>query len=275
MFCIKKGGEMNYTETLHTVDTLKALKLLGIEAEQKGAYFYFPCSCGDKKVIKAYGEKKNVFYCPKCKDSGHIIKLVTEIMNANDTEKWDFKKASDLLAEKAMTYGAPKIIRELTIDYKLQYHAFLKEQGISEELAADLGIGVPQGKTMLSGCVAFTVHDEQGMKIAYYGIRLKDQKAVFHKSFNPELYLYNWHRIQNDREVLFTTDIVDCVRLIGEGKQSISNFGLPYLSTTHLELLQRCKYIEFIVEDQQLQEFSKQVIPNLRNYYRFRFKDTN
>jgi len=55
---------MNYTETLQTVDTLKALKLLGIEAEQKGAYIYFPCSCGNTKVIKAYGEKKNDFSSP-------------------------------------------------------------------------------------------------------------------------------------------------------------------------------------------------------------------
>jgi len=71
---------MNYTETLQTVDTLKALKLLGIESEQKGAYIYFPCSCGDKKVIKAYGKKKNVFYCPKCKASGHIIRLLSVVL---------------------------------------------------------------------------------------------------------------------------------------------------------------------------------------------------
>jgi hypothetical protein len=262
---------MNYTETLQSVDTLKTLKLLGLEAEQEGAYIYFPCSCGDKKVIKAYGEKKNVFYCPKCKASGHIIKLVAEMMVEKDHEPWDFKKASDFLTEKAITYEAQKITRELTMDYKLHYHPFLKEQGISEELAADLGIGVPQGKTMLSGCVAFTVYNEQGMKIAYYGIRLKDRKAIFHRSFNPELYLYSWHRIQNDGEILFTRDMLDCVRLIGEGKQSVSNFGLPYLSTSHLELLQKCRFVEFMCENQHIQEISKQVINNLQNYYRFRF----
>lgn len=266
---------MNYIETLQAVDTFKALKLLGINAEQKGAYIYFPCSCGNTKVIKAYGEKKNIFYCPKCKDSGHIIKLVSEIMNEKDTEKWDFKKVSDYSMEKAMTYEAPKIMRELNMDYKLQYHPFLKEYGIPEELATDLGIGVPQGKTMLSGCLTFTVYDEQGKKIAYFGIRLKDRKAIFHRSFNPELYLYNWHRIQNDREVLFTTDLLDCVRLIGEGKQAVSNFGMPYLSATHLELLQRCKFVELIVENQHIQEISKQVVNNLRNYYRFRLKDKN
>ena len=265
---------MNYTETLQSVDTLKALKLLGFVPEQKGAYLYFPCSCGDKKVIKAFGEKKNVFYCPKCKDSGHIIKLVSEIMSENNTEPWDFKKASKYLMDKAMTYGSTPITRELTMDYKLLYHPFLKEQGISEELASDLGIGFPQGKTMLSGCVVFTVHNEQGMKIAYYGIRLKDHKAIFHKSFNPELYLYNWHRIQNEQEVLFATNLIECVRLIGEGKQAISNFGLPYLSAAHLELLQKCRFVEFSCEEQQIQEISKQVIHNLKSYYRFQINNT-
>ena len=113
------------------------------------------------------------------------------------------------------------------------------------------------------------------MKIAYYGIRLKDRKAVFHKSFNPEFYLYNWHRIQIDKEVLFTTNLLDCVMLIGERKQSISNFGLPYLSATQLELLQMCKYVEFRVDNQNIQEISKQVIKNLKNYYRFRCPEKN
>ena len=266
---------MNYTETLQTVDTLKVLKLLSIEGEQKGAYIYFPCSCGDKRVIKAYGEKKNIFYCPKCKDGGHIITLVLDTMNERDTEKWDFKKASEFLTEKALTYVAPKITRELSIEYKLQYHPLLKERGISEELASQLGIGIPQGKTMLSGCVAFTVHNEQGLKIAYYGIRLKDLKSVFHRSFNPELYLYNCHRIQHDHDVVFTTDMFECARLIAEGKQPVSNFGLPYLSAMQLDLLQRCKFIEFRVEQQHVQEISRQVINNLQNYYRIRCLDKN
>jgi hypothetical protein len=47
-------------------------------------------------------------------------------MSEKDVEKWDFKKASDFLAEKATTYEAYKIMRELTLDYKLHNHLFLK-----------------------------------------------------------------------------------------------------------------------------------------------------
>jgi hypothetical protein len=86
-----------------------------------------------------------------------------------------------------------------------------------------------------------------------------------------QAFSYNWHRIHGDQEVIFTTDMFDCTRLIGEGKQAVSNYGLPYLSAAHLELLQKCRFVEFMCENQHIQEISKQVINNLQNYYRFRF----
>jgi hypothetical protein len=76
---------------------------------------------------------------------------------------------------------------------------------------------------MLSGCVAFTVHDENGNKIAYYGIRMKDLKPVFHSSFNPELYLYNYHRIDPETDVHFTTDMFDCIRILSSGRRKIED----------------------------------------------------
>jgi uncharacterized protein (UPF0305 family) len=67
----------------------------------------------------------------------------------------------------------------------------------------------------------------------------------------------------------------DCVRLIAEGKQSINNFGLHYLSVTQLELLKKCRFVEFTVENQYIREISKQVINNLKNYYRIQRTDKN
>jgi hypothetical protein len=98
---------------------------------------------------------------------------------------------------------------------------------------------------MLSGCVAFTVHSEGGVKVAYYGIRIGDRKAVFHKSFNPELYLFGYHAADQDEEVLVTTDMFSCVRHLAEEKQSVCNFGLPYLSPRQLELISPFPRITF------------------------------
>ena len=67
---------------------------LGFESEQKGAYIYFPCRCGDKKVIKAFGEKKNIYYCPKCKDImggnnlGKLLMKVRDLYAQQDLNNW-------------------------------------------------------------------------------------------------------------------------------------------------------------------------------------------
>lgn len=77
---------MNYNQILTAVDTVKVLSIIGLTGEQKGAYVYYEChKCKGKAVIKAYGEKKNLFYCEQCKAKGHIISLV---MEASDVD-WD------------------------------------------------------------------------------------------------------------------------------------------------------------------------------------------
>ena len=260
---------MNYKETLQAIDPVKVFKVLDIQSSQQGAYVYFPCiCCGQQAVIKAYGDKKNVWYCPECKDKGHIVSLVMAFKNANDSEQWDYDKARRFLVDKALTYSTKPLKRELNITYQLEYVPFLETQGISKETCEKLEIGRPTGKTMLSGCIAFTVyHDEK--KIAFYGIRIKDRKQVFHKSFNPEFYLYNFDQIDPEKDVYFTADIFECVKLLQGGNQAICNFGLPYLSNFHVEQLQKCKYLSVVSENGNLGEIRKQLFDSCNNYVRF------
>ena len=260
---------MNYKETLQAIDPVKAFKVLDIQSNQEGAYLYFPCiSCGQQAVIKAYGDKKNVWYCPECKEKGHIISLVMAFQSANDTEQWDYEKARRFLIDKALVYSTTRIKRELNITYEMEYDPFLEAQGISKETCEKLEIGKPQGKTMLSGCIAFPVYHEE-KKIAFFGIRIKDKKRVFHKSFNPELYLYNYDRIDPEKDVYFTEDIFECVRLIQKDIPAVCNFGLPYLSSSHLDVLQKCKFVSIVCENGNMDEVKKQLFENFTNYIRF------
>jgi hypothetical protein len=253
---------MNYLSTLTAVDGLKALEVLGIEGTQSGSYINYPCNkCGEKAVLKAYGEKKNLSYCPACKHASHIISLVME------TKQVDWEVAKKIL-EKAIAHSAGKITKPITVSYTLEYDKYLEAQGIQEETARVLGIGRPKGKTMLSGAVAFTVYDEKDLKVAYYGVRVKDGKSIFHRSFNPELYLYGFNRLDTEQEVFFTSDLFDCVRLIQDGNQAICNFGLPYLSTAHLDLLQKCRLISFSPKVKNLDEIALQAIKHLQAYVR-------
>ena len=245
---------MSYKNTLQYVNTEKALSLIEIEYQAQGAYVKFPCpSCGQQAVIKAYGDKKNLYYCPKCKASGHIISLVMKKKGIS----WE---ESSKFLEKATNTSADKISQPLTLYYELQYTSFLENKGLSEVLCRNLEIGVPKGKTMLAGCVAFAVRDEVGVRVAYYGIKMKDGKPIFHKSFNPEHYLYNYHALKFDETVYFTTDMFECAKRISNNQQTICNYGLPYLSTQQLELLNKIEYLIVSVDEAIIKPLAMQLL---------------
>jgi len=251
---------MKYLATLQSVDTVKALGLINLEAAQQGAYVKYPChKCGKQAVIKAYGEKKNLWYCPDCKGSGHIISLVMDI------NQCDWNTAKKTLEEKAC-FTAGKITKELTLNYELEYDKRLEHQSINADICQKLGVGKPKGKTMLSGTIAFTVTDE-GKKIAYYGIRIRDGKHIFHNSFNPELYLLYADRIDPEKEVYFTTDMLDCLKHWDAGKQAVCNFGLPYLSQEHFKLMNKFLIISICLKDHE-EEIAFQALKNLQIYFR-------
>jgi len=212
---------MNYMDTMQAINPISALKALGIETSLQGAYVHFPCKCGKTAVIKAYGEKKNVMYCPSCKISGHIIKVTME------KKDLDWEGAKKFLKDFMPT---DKIIEtKLSFEYDLQYTNQLEAKGLTKEFCMKMGIGRPKGKTMLAGAIAFLILDKERDPITYWGLRIKDGKPVFHKFFNPERYLYNYHEIDQHQETYFTTDIWKCLEIISKGGQAISNYGLPYL----------------------------------------------
>ena len=256
---------MTYRETLKSVDTERALELLGIEFESQGGYAKFNCinpDCDGRAAIKEYGDKKNLYYCPKCKSSGHVISLAMKVKGL------DWNGANDFLL-KACNSKAKRITEELNVVYELFYDDLIKARGIDEEICKTLEIGVPKGKTMLAGSVAFAVRDAKGMKVAYYGIKKKDGKPVFHNSFNPELYLYNFCNIDFSEPVYFTTDIFRCANNIGNWKQCVCNFGLPYLSEAQLDLLHQVEHIVFLVDQPLVKPLAIQMAENKMNYFRF------
>jgi predicted RNA-binding Zn-ribbon protein involved in translation (DUF1610 family) len=253
---------MTYKETLQTVDTEKALTLINLEYQTQGQYVSFNCpECGEKALIKAYGDKKNLFYCPKNKHSGHIISLVMKVKGMT----WE--SANELLA-KANTPSTKKITEEFNLQYDLTYHKYLEDRGITEDLCKTYEIGIPKGKTMLAQCVAFAVRDEKGMKVAYYGIKMKDGKSIFHKSFNPEQYLYNFCNVNPREDVYLYSDILKCVANSDE-RQCISNFGLPYLSQYQIALLMDMDKIIFVLDEALIKPFAIQLADTNLKAYRF------
>jgi len=251
---------MKYNEAMQAIDTEKALTLLGLEVKPNGSYLDFISpECGHENSIRYHGEKKNVAYCPTCKKGSNIIALTSLV------KKIEFQDAKNMLIEKA-TYTDKPIEEELNLNYTLEWCVGMEKQGLNQELCEKLGVGKPKGKTMLSGHVVFTVFNEQGLKIAYYG--LKDGKPKFHQSFNPENYLYGYNGIDPREEVWITRDMFNCLRIIHSGKQSLCNFGLPYLSTKQYLLLSNCDRIVFEWSGDK-RDIAYSNIASLKTFYRF------
>jgi predicted RNA-binding Zn-ribbon protein involved in translation (DUF1610 family) len=254
---------MKYQEAIQTINTERALAVLGLTVKKNGAYLYFPCpTCGNEAAIRHYGEKKNISYCPSCKSGDNIISLACK------AKGMEFQEAKAFLIEKAAVVDKP-IDQELKLNYELEWCDLMEKEGLNRELCQTIGIGRPKGKTMLSGCVAFTVHNEAGVKIAYYGIRIADRRPIFHKSFNPELYLFGYHAADPEEEVLVTTDLFSCLRHLAEGKQATCNFGLPYLSVRQMDLLSPFRLITFEWLFAEKNEIMLSVAQNIKPYHRF------
>ena len=256
---------MHYRQVLQVVDSEKALQLLEVGYIQSGGYLIFDCPrCQSVSTakLKIYGDTKNLFYCTACKKGDNIISLVGGLKDLG------YEQTIEFLVAKAVS-ESKQIVDELKLDYELVYSKYLEQKGLSKEICESLGIGVPKGKTMLAGCATFTISDSDGMKIAYYGIRMKDGNPIFHKSFNPEHYLYNFHAVNKEETIYFTTDIFECVKKIEAGIPAICNFGLPYLSSFHLSLLNKVEKTIFKVEDKLINSIAVQLAQFHKQLYKF------
>jgi len=250
---------MNYRETLYAIDTVKALGMLEIPVEPNGKYAKFPCpTCQHPAAsITTFGEKKNLWYCPKCKTGGNLIKLAMSLKHL------EWEPAKEFL--KDARSDTKPLIEPVKINYDLEYTKVLEELGAPEALCKEMGIGQPKGRTMLAGCTTFAVHNEVGTLVAFYGLT-KDRKPKFHSSFNPELYLYNLHRIDRQQDVILTTNLLLCLKAIVEGKQAVSTFMLPYLSPRQLEMIGNFLMLTVFREDE---EIVRQVSRHHGGYVRF------
>jgi hypothetical protein len=249
---------MRYADAIQSVDTEKALSILGFQPKKEGAYVRFIGPCGHEVVIRCYGEEKNLIYCPECKKGSNIFQLALETKGVDYAD----------LVEKTSKSNRP-IENKLSLNYELEWCAEMEKEGFDKELCERLHVGRPKGKAMLSGCIAFTVHNGNGLRIAYYGIRIVGGKPIIHKSFNPEFYLFGYHLADQGQEVTVPTDMFSRLRHLTEGKQALCNFGLPYLSQRQMELLSAFPLVSFEWFFEEKADVMLNVAQHLKTYHRF------
>jgi hypothetical protein len=157
---------------------------------------------------------KNLYFNPNGEDKGSVINFLSKQKGI------DLRSAAQELKKQFLT-EAKEPTREIP-NLELHYCPFLKDRGISEELAKQLEIGFVKQRSIISGKLAFKTYDENGNHSGYVAYNHTTEEWFFPKGFKRTLY--NPLKLDGD-EVTLTVDIFSCIENIKQGIPSVSLIG--------------------------------------------------
>lgn len=157
---------------------------------------------------------KNLYFNPNGEDKGSVINFFAK------QKGLDLRSAAQELKNTFLT--EPKEPKRELPNLELHYCPFLKERGISEEMAREYEIGFVKQHSIISGKLAFKIYDELSVHTGYVAYNYAKDEWFFPKGFKRELY--NIHRT-NSEEVFLTVSIWETLELIKQGLPSVSLIG--------------------------------------------------
>ena len=156
-----------------------------------------------KTELVVINKKKNLYFAKDGSSKGSVINYVSSFMG------FDLRTSAKMLKKEFLDEPAPPK-REIP-NLELHYCPFLKDLGISEELAQTLKVGLVKQKSILAKKIAFHVSEERG----YIGYDTKKENWFFPKGFKRDC-IYDPLRVDTDFCIL-VPDVLECVYLIGLG----------------------------------------------------------
>ena len=176
---------------------------------------------------------KNLYFNPNGEDKGSVINFLSK------QKGLDLRSAALELKKQFLTEAKePK--RELP-NLELHYCPFLKERGISEELAKQLEIGFVKQHSIIAGKLAFKTYDENGQHSGYVAYNYTKDEWFFPKGYKRTLY--NPLKF-NGEEVIVTSDIFTALDFIKSGTPAVSLIGK---SMTDIQAEQLSKFTRVVL----------------------------
>jgi DNA primase len=174
----------------------------------------------------------------------------------------------------------------------IAYHPYLKERGISEELALKFGVGFFPGKGSMSGRVVIPIRDGAGQLVAYAGRTISNDEPRYKLplGFQKSLVLYNLHNVKGDALTIVegyfsamkvTAAGFPCVGLMGstltEAQEKLLRFKFITLLldpdpagaagvADMLPRLARCHYVRVARNEKPPDEMTEEEIKNTLRY---------
>jgi len=157
---------------------------------------------------------KNLYFNPNGEDKGSVINFLALQRQS------DLRTVAKELKDKFLTEAKPPK-REIP-NLELHYCSFLKDKGISEELAKALEIGLVKQHSIIAGRIAFKTYDEIGNHSGYVAYNFQKDEWFFPKGFKRTLY--NPHRFSNC-EITLVVDIFSCISLLNDNIPCVCLLG--------------------------------------------------
>lgn len=158
-------------------------------------------------------KSKNLYFNPNGEEKGSVINFLAK------TKGIDLRSAA-LELKKHFLLEPKEPTREIP-NLELSYCPFLKERGISEELAKQLEIGFVKQRSIMSGKLAFKTYDENGNHSGYVAYNYSKDEWFFPKGFKRTLY----NPLRSEGNVTLTISILETLDNIKNGIPSVSLIG--------------------------------------------------
>lgn len=222
---------LNFSEISKAVLFKDLLDDLCIPYKQKGRELH-----GDGFIVNI---DKNLFFMPKNESvKGSPINFLAYYKNIELRDA-----ALELKNHFLITHVEPK--REIP-NLKLDRNAYLKDRGITPEIAQRYEVGFVKQRSIVAGRIAFKIYNHAGVHIGYIGFKKEDGNWFFPKGFKRPLY--NLHKLESKKFVIVTTDPFDALRIISLGLDQVTSLLALSMTPEQETELMKFKYILLLHE---------------------------
>ena len=106
-------------------------------------------------------------------------------------------------------------------------HPYLRERGVSEEIAQKFGVGFFSGKGSMRDRIVIPIHNPKGELVAYAGRSIdgSEPRYKFPAGFHKSLELYNLHRVRDEVSVVLVEGFFDCMKVTQAGFPCVALMG--------------------------------------------------
>ncbi len=219
---------LNFSEISKKISFLEILNWLNVPFQQKNKELR-----GEGFIVST---EKNLFFCSDNEElKGSIINFVAHY------KKISLREAALLIKHQFLSKNKEHIPKREIPNLQLEWHPYIQERGISEEVFKEYEIGYVKQRSIVSGKIAFKTYDEAGKHVGYIGFKQEESKWYFPKGFKRPLY--NSQKITDKKSLIVTVDPFDALKIISSGFPQVCSLLGNSMTAEQESQLKQFRYI--------------------------------